>query len=137
MDLEKKPSSLDSSFPPTSFPPSAPLPTTPTRLPHSGLGIASLVISVVSGIAFLATAVFSGLLYNSGNDAMYDLEAIFAILGLLLFAEIGGLVLAFGLGIAGLFQQNRNKSTAIIGTILSCIGGFVLVSFMLISIIAE
>jgi hypothetical protein len=44
-------------------------------------------------------------------------------IGLLLILSLASCVVGFALGIAGLFQENRVKSFAILGTIISALVG--------------
>jgi uncharacterized membrane protein len=64
-----------------------------TKQPHSRLGIASFIISVVNGILLFITVVIAGLIQK-------DKKKIFAILGVIfsLFAILG----IFGLVIIGI-----------------------------------
>lgn len=94
---------------------------------HSGIGIASFVISILAGILiFLVFAVAGSLEVSTpGGIDENSTEAIMiglAIIGLLFFN-----VLAVGLGIGGLLQKERKKIFAILGTVFS--------SFLILSVI--
>ena len=89
------------------------------ELKNSGLGIASLIIRGVENvIAFIPTVIWGvmELFLPYGIDAGPG-ESI--IIGFYMTANLGILILAFLLGVAGLVQKNRNKKFAIRGTILS------------------
>ena len=86
---------------------------------HSGLGIASTILSVLVAVAIFALVVIAGVLHAStpGGISETSAEAIMVGLGI-----IGGIVLefvAFGLGVAGFFQSDRQKLFPVLGTIFS------------------
>jgi hypothetical protein len=83
-------------------------------LPQSGLGIASFIIALVSGLAILGGIGFSALLIASGGDASDHLP-LFGLIGLVLifflFAALVGTVLA----LVALRRQDRRRTFAAIG----------------------
>jgi hypothetical protein len=86
---------------------------------HSGLGIASTVLSVLIGIAIFALVVIAGVLHTTTPGGLTETSPAAIIVGL---GIIGGIILdivALGLGIAGLTQQNRQKIFPILGTLFS------------------
>ncbi len=94
---------------------------------HSGIGIASFVISILAGILIFIVLGIAGSLEAStpGGIDENSTEAVMvglAIIGLLLLS-----VLAVGLGVGGLFQKERKKIFAILGTVFS--------SFLILSVI--
>ena len=86
---------------------------------QSGLGIASLIISILAGGAEFILIVTAAIMEGASDGGM-DEEAIGTILlGLLL---IGGCLLAFvglSLGIAGLLQKGRKKVFPVLGTVFN------------------
>lgn len=98
---------------------------------HSRMGIASLVIAVLSIIAIVLFFVISVSVASSeiGNDPQsFDPNSIdqdsplattFALLGLGLVGSMLLTVLGFGLGVAGLIQRRRKRLFAILGTVLN------------------
>ncbi|WP_405156058.1 hypothetical protein [Paenibacillus sp. FSL K6-0108] len=97
------------------------------RLKHSGPGIASFVIGLVSIIGYMLTLVIATMAINSSIGALVtpiQVEEIalhpavvLASLAVLvcLILNLAGLIL----GVIGLILKNRKKVFAIIGTILS------------------
>lgn len=86
---------------------------------HSGVGIASFVTSIVAGVLIFLLVIIAGVLEVSTPGGM-DEESIAAVLiGLFLFAFLGAELLALGLGIGGLIQQDRKKIFAILGVVFS------------------
>src|SRR5690606_41826207 len=84
---------------------------------HSGLGIASFIISLVAGLAILIAIVIAGIMEANtpGGSDENSPEAI--LLGLV---QSGMLVLdlvALGLGIGAPFQRDRQKIFATLGAI--------------------
>ena len=91
------------------------------ELKHSGFGIASFATSILSalslfvvfGIAGMAeVSTPGGLNENSGQAVMIGMAIIFFLVTSLV---------AFGLGIGGLFQKERKKVFAILGVTFSSI----------------
>lgn len=87
--------------------------------PHSGLGIASFVISILSGVLIFFLIVIAGVMEASTPGGM-DEESVGAIVvGLFLIGFLFTALVALGLGIGGLVQRNRKKIFAILGTVFS------------------
>lgn len=90
---------------------------------HSGLGIASFLISLMAGFGLLATIVAalvvrSVLTRHTHGDEVHVARMVFVVLllGLILLDLV-----ALGLGIAGLAQAERKKLFAILGTAFAAI----------------
>ena len=100
----------------------------------SGIGIASFIISLLSGIMLFVLVVIAGILEVSSSGGM-DEESIAAVLvGLFLLLFIGTSVLGFGLGIGGLFQSSRKRVFAVLGTLFASINIFSLVALFILGI---
>ncbi|MEL6381989.1 MAG: hypothetical protein AAFQ89_05870 [Cyanobacteria bacterium J06626_18] len=86
---------------------------------HSKIGIASFILSLVANIASVVLFVGVGFLGALAADDFNESSVLAIVIGLafvgLLFLDIVALIL----GIASLFQQNRNKFFAIMGTAFS------------------
>ena len=92
------------------------------KLKHTGLGIASFIIVSISIIIILTIIVIGGMMEASTPGILEDETSMEAmILGLFGIISFFGLLVAFGLGIAGLFQKDRNKIFAILGIIFSIV----------------
>ena len=89
------------------------------QLKHSGLGIASFITAIVSGVFVFLLVVIAGAIEVSTPGGMDEESASAVIIGLLLFALVGALLVAIGLGIAGLVQNGRKKVFAVLGTVFS------------------
>jgi hypothetical protein len=83
---------------------------------HSGIGIASFAISLVTGPLLLGVFVIAGILYNAHRGAQYPGQTLvgFATMGLMALDAV-----AFGLGIASIVQPKRNKLFGILGLVFS------------------
>jgi hypothetical protein len=88
-------------------------------LGQSGLGIASLILSVISGVGLFFIVVVAGIIETSTPGGMDENSAEAMLIGLSLFGFIFTALLALGLGIGGLVQQNRRRAMAVFGTVLA------------------
>lgn len=104
---------------------------------HSGLGIASFIVSIVSGILTFLLVVVAGVIEASTPGGIDEESAGAIVLGLLLFAFLGMLLVGLGLGIAGLFQKERKKIFAILGTVFSSVIFLCTILIMLLGLAAE
>lgn len=94
------------------------------ELKHSGLGISSFVISLVSVVIMFVLFVFSALMYAESGGAMDETAPQVVMLGLFIIITLLLSVVGLGLGIGGLFQKERRKLFAILG---SCFSGSLIV----------
>lgn len=87
----------------------------PIEQKHSALGIASFVIGLIVGLLLCILVVIAGMITASQPEIVAEESVPMILLGLLV---LGGLVVnlvGVGLGIAGLFQQQRKKLFPILG----------------------
>lgn len=86
---------------------------------HSGFGIASFIISISVGLLLFLVLAIGGILDASTPGGM-DEQSIQAVLvGLSMIALLFFAFVAAALGIVGLFQKERKKLFAILGTVFS------------------
>jgi hypothetical protein len=88
---------------------------------HSGLGVASFVTSVVSGILMFLLIVIAGIMDTSSPGGMDEKSTGALVIGLFSFLFLGSSLVALGLGIGGLFQKDRKKIFSILGTVFSAV----------------
>ncbi len=88
---------------------------------HSGLGIASFITSIVSGILILLLIVITSVIETSTPGGMNEESAGATMVGLFLFACLGAALVALGLGIGGLIQKERKKIFAMLGTVFAAV----------------
>ncbi|HLU13523.1 MAG TPA: hypothetical protein VKZ64_06150 [Arenimonas sp.] len=86
---------------------------------HSGLGIASFIISLVAGLAILIAIVIAGIMEANTPGGIDENSPEAILLGLVLIGMMFLDLVALGLGIGALFQRDRKKIFAILGTIFS------------------
>lgn len=86
---------------------------------HSGLGIASFIISIGSGVIIILLYITSVLLGISTAGGIHYSTA--TIIGLFINLFWGGSFLALGLGIGGLIPKEKKKVFSILGTVFSSV----------------
>jgi hypothetical protein len=86
---------------------------------HSGIGIASFITSVVASILLGLMVVIAGAMEIATPGGLDEKTAAAMVLGLFIIALLVVDIVALGLGIAGLFQKDRKKLFAILGTTFS------------------
>ena len=101
---------------------------------HSGLGIASFITSIVSGLLIFLLLVVAGVMEASTPGGIDEESAGAVMVGLFLFAFLGATLVALGLGIAGLLQKERKKIFAILGTVFSALSLVVTIFIMIIGL---
>jgi hypothetical protein len=103
---------------------------------HSGLGIASFILAILSGLGLFVVFAIAGVLESSTPGGIPDESPILLVVGLALIAFLFLAMLAIGLGVAGLFQSDRVRLFAVLGVAfagLSILGtiGLALVGFLM------
>jgi hypothetical protein len=105
-----------------------------TPLKHSGLGIASFIISIFLGIFDFFLVVIAGVVEATSPGGMDEKSAIAVVLGLLLFLGFGLSLVGIGLGIAGLIQKNRKKLFSVLGFIFNLAVVLVVLGIMVLGL---
>ena len=91
---------------------------TPAPLPHSGLGVASFILSLAAGLLMLILFGAAGIA-DSQPGGLDEESAAAIALGLLFAFTALALIVALGLGIAGTVQTGRSKLFGVLGTVFS------------------
>lgn len=104
------------------------------QLKHSGLGIASFIVSIFSGGLMFITVVIAGLIEASSPDGMDETSPVAMMVGFAIFGFVGISLIALVLGIVGLFQSDRKKIFALLGTIFSALTILGIAALILIGI---
>ncbi len=86
---------------------------------HSGIGIASFIAGIVSGMAMFLLIVIAGIIEESSPGGIDEESPIAIVVGLFLFLFLFVALVGVGLGIGGLIQNDRQKLFAVLGTIFS------------------
>jgi hypothetical protein len=100
---------------------------------HSGIGIASFILSLMVGFLIFLTIISAGVMAAVAPQGVVQEEApAWVVLGLVLLALMFADLVALGLGIAGLCQNNRKKVFAILGIVFSsvAVGGTILLAII-------
>ena len=84
-------------------------------LRHSGLGIASFVISLFCGFGEFALVMVAGFLEASTPKGLDEESVAAVLLGLALLGGLGLAFIGLVLGVAGLLTSNRKKVFAVLG----------------------
>jgi len=84
------------------------------KLPQSGLGIASFIIALVSGLAVLGGITLSALLIASGGDTADHLP-LFGLIGIVLIFFLLAALVGTVLALVALRRQDRRRTFAAIG----------------------
>jgi hypothetical protein len=87
---------------------------------HSGLGIASFVISILAGTSIFVGIVVVAVMEATTPGGVDENSAEVIVVGAILIAGVGVDLVALGLGIGGLCQRSRKKLFALLGTVFSC-----------------
>ncbi|MDR1614382.1 MAG: hypothetical protein LBS26_02305 [Campylobacteraceae bacterium] len=101
---------------------------------HSGLGIASFIMSILSIICIFTLLVVAGTIEVSTPGGMDENSVEAVIIGACYFLFVGFSIIGIGLGIAGLFSKERKKLFAILGLIFSSAILFISITVMVIGL---
>ena len=103
------------------------------NLKHSGFGIASFAIGILSGLAEFAMVVIAGVMEASTPGGVNEEAPAVILLGLCLIG--GGLaLLGIVLGIVGLVQANRSKIFAVLGLVFNALVILGVIGLMIVGI---
>jgi hypothetical protein len=91
------------------------------KVRHSGLGIASFVIGCVSAVLILVLMAIAGAIEVSTPGGMSETSPVAIVVGLLMFLFVFLALVGLGLGIAGLFQSQRRRLFAVLGTVFTLV----------------
>lgn len=88
---------------------------------HTLLGIASFVLSVLTGACAFGLFVIAVIVHGLSHGDYHPRRAAEIIFGLCLLALFSTNLVALGLGIAGLAQSDRKKLFAMLGTAFAAV----------------
>lgn len=95
------------------------------KKPHSGIGISSFILSLVSSVGLVATTTIAGVMENSTPGGVDEESAEAILLGLVMIGLALMLPVSAVLGLVSLFQSSRKKLFGILGLCFS-LGMFIL-----------
>jgi hypothetical protein len=86
---------------------------------HSGIGIASFVISVGAGLGIFLVFVVAGIMETTTPGGINEKSASAIIVGFCIIGLLFVNLVAIGLGLGGLMKKGKKKIFAVLGTIFS------------------
>jgi hypothetical protein len=95
---------------------------TPADLKHSGYGIASFVISLVSGMTVFALFFFSVVLGFINKGGPEHGSPITGVMGCVLILAGLGFLIGLALGISGAAERRRKKIFTVLGIVFNALG---------------
>jgi len=101
---------------------------------QSGLGIASFITSIVSGVLIFLLIGIAGVMETSTPGGMDEESAGAMMVGLFLLAFLGAALVALGLGIGGLNQKEGKKIFAMLGTVFAAVTIVVAIFVMMLGL---
>lgn len=105
----------------------------PAQVPHSGVGIASLILTAIVTVSLFAAFVVAGVLNTQGRG---QTDPLTMLVGFVVISLLGLDLVALGLGITALCQRDRKKLFGVLGTVISSVvllgtAGLILVGVMM------
>ena len=86
---------------------------------HSGIGIASFMISIVSGLFLFLLVAIAGIIEATTPGGIDEESPVEIVLGLGIILGFGLNLVGIGLGIAGVIQKNRKRTFAVLGLVFN------------------
>ena len=105
-----------------------------TKQKNSGFGVASFIMGITIGILLLVLFAIAGILSARTPGGMDKQSVQAMVIGLSIMALLFFDVISTVLGIVGLFQKDRKKLFAVLGTIFSSIILLVAVGVIILGI---
>ena len=91
------------------------------ELKHSGLGIASFILSLIAGVEIFTMVVIAGVMAAQSPAGIDEHSPEAIIVGSFLCGGAALLLVGLGLGIAGVLQRNRKKIFGILGLVFNAL----------------
>ena len=105
-------------------------------LKHSGLGMASFVISIAQSIGTFVIFVAAGITGAGAEKSGKNTEVAFMVIGFLIIGAIFIHLVGLALGIAGAVQKQRKKLFAVLGLVFNALAVIFIALLMTIGILA-
>ncbi len=104
---------------------------------QSGLGIASLILSILIGIMLFVAICVAGFMEASTSGGVSDDSPILVLIGLFVIAGMFGNFVGIVLAAVGLAQKNRAKTVSVIGLSLNIMCLLGVVALMVLGTVAD
>jgi len=101
---------------------------------QSGLGIASFVLSIISGVASIILIGYAGYVETTTDGGVAGDNTLALIIGLAFFSCVAMLLIGIILGAVGLAQKGRRKTFAAIGVGINILFAILIALLMWIGI---
>jgi hypothetical protein len=95
--------------------PSSPVVVTVPVLKHSGIGIASFVISMAAGVGMVLVFVVAGVMQLRMSGGLREHKVMAMVVGLIVLGLLLASLSGIGLAIGGLCQKERRKVFSALG----------------------
>ncbi len=99
---------------------------------HSGLGIASFILSVAIGVFDFVVVALAGMVEASTPGGMDEESVIAILIGIFILGGLAANFAGVGLGIAGLVQRGRKKVFSVLGLSFNAALVFGIIGLMII-----
>ncbi len=104
---------------------------------HSGIGIASFILSLFGPACFLLLVIAASALEASTPGGLDENSTAAGILGVLLIAVLIISIVSFFLGVGALLQTDRKKVFSVLGLVFSAGGFFLEILLLLLGLVAS
>jgi hypothetical protein len=104
---------------------------------HSGLGIASFVVSIIAALIVFVLVVMAGVMTVRSGGQMDEESPEAVVIGCSIFAGCMLYFIGIGLAIGGLFQRNRYKVFPVLGLVLNILFLLGVAGLMVIGLLAS
>ncbi len=96
-------------------------PPPPAETRHSYLGIASFVLSILTGLAIIGLIGVAGYMEQTTEGGLHEESPQAVIIGLALIALVFICLLSLGLGVGSFFEKGRKKVFGVIGVVIAAL----------------
>jgi len=103
---------------------------------HSGVGIASFIVSIIGSLLMFLLFVIAGAIQLSTPGGVDENSPAAMVIGLMLFLLMFALLVALGLGIGALCQSDRKRLFGVLGTILSAVSLLLTLILLAVGLVA-
>lgn len=103
---------------------------------HSGVGIASFIVSIIGSLLMFLLFVIAGAIQLSTPGGVDENSPAAMVIGLMLFLLMFALLVALGLGIGALCQSDRKRLFGVLGTLFSAVSLLLTLILLAVGLVA-